>query len=243
MYLLEKFHLVQFYLFSATTLHFGSSSAIVAPNGSGKSAVLDAMQIVLHGGDQKAIDLNAQSGGQKGGRSIREYLLGYYRDDENVRDHATCYLTMVFRDSTGKHPLVSVGLCLGATINESKHRVHGMYILPGVDLKLEDHTQTDKGQLVPLAWSDFKDWASERTIAAGGKPDFPRDRVASDFVQRMLFQLRADRARSIDNVAFSKALKNALNLKDVHDASAFVRDRIIEERPINISEFRHQLET
>lgn len=243
MYLLEKFHLVQFYLFSATTLHFGSSSAIVAPNGSGKSAVLDAMQIVLHGGDQKAIDLNAQSGGQKGGRSIREYLLGYYRDDENVRNHATCYLTMVFRDSTGKHPLVSVGLCLGATINEPKHRVHGMYILPGVDLKLEDHTQTDKGQLVPLAWPDFKDWASERTIAAGGKPDFPRDRVASDFVQRMLFQLRADRARSIDNVAFSKALKNALNLKDVHDASAFVRDRIIEERPINISEFRHQLET
>ncbi|OOG64510.1 hypothetical protein B0E46_07690 [Rhodanobacter sp. B04] len=96
---------------------------------------------------------------------------------------------------------------------------------------------------LPLAWPDFKDWASERTIAAGGKPDFPRDRVASDFVQRMLFQLRADRARSIDNVAFSKALKNALNLKDVHDASAFVRDRIIEERPINISEFRHQLET
>ncbi|MCD9005683.1 hypothetical protein LDO31_05420, partial [Luteimonas sp. XNQY3] len=129
MYLLEKFHLVQFYLFSATTLHFGSSSAIVAPNGSGKSAVLDAMQIVLHGGDQRAIDLNAQSGGQKGGRSIREYLLGYYRDDENVRNHATCYLTMIFRDSTGKHPVVSVGLCLGATISEPKHRVHGMYIL------------------------------------------------------------------------------------------------------------------
>ncbi|MCD9008217.1 hypothetical protein LDO31_18670 [Luteimonas sp. XNQY3] len=116
-------------------------------------------------------------------------------------------------------------------------------VLPGVDLELEDHTQTDRGQLVPLAWPEFREWASERTVAAGGKPDFPRDRLASDFVQRMLFQLRADRARSIDNVAFSKALKNALNLKDVHDASAFVRDRIIEERPINISEFRHQLET
>jgi SbcC/RAD50-like, Walker B motif/P-loop containing region of AAA domain len=241
MYLLEKFHLVQFYLFSATTLHFGKSSAIVAPNGSGKSAVLDAMQIVLHGGDQKAIDLNAQSGGSKTGRSIREYLLGFYRDDENVRDHATSYLTMVFRDSTGQLPVVSLGLCLGATLSEPRHRVYGMYILPGVDLALEEHTQTVQGQLAPLAWPEFKELITERTLAAGEKPEFPRDRIASDFVERMLYRLHG--SRSIDNVAFSKALKNALNLKDVHDASAFVRDRIIEERPISIAEFRNQLET
>lgn len=241
MYLLEKFHLVQFYLFSANTLHAGKSTAIVAPNGSGKSAVLDAMQIVLHGGDQKAIDLNAQSGGSKGGRSIREYLLGYYRDNENVRDHATSYLTMVFRDSTGRLPVVSLGLCLGATLNEPKHRVHGMYILPGVELALEEHTQTIQGQLVPLPWAEFKELVTERTVAAGEKPEMPKDKSASDFVERMLFRLHG--SRSIDRAAFSKALKNALNLKDVDDASAFVRDRIIEERPISITDFRNQLET
>lgn len=243
MYLLEKFHLVQFYLFSANTLHFGKSSAIVAPNGSGKSAVLDAMQIVLHGGDQHAIELNAQSGGQKGGRSIREYLLGFYRDAENVRDHATCYLTMVFRDSAGKHPVVSAGISLGASIDEPKHRVYGMYILPGVDLGLEEHTQNVNGQMVPLAWAAFKELARDVAKTVDGeKPTF-LEKGASEFVQSLLFQLRADRARSIDHVAFSKALKNALNLKDVHDASAFVRERIIESRPINITEFRHQLET
>lgn len=241
MYLLEKFHLVQFYLFSANTLHVGKSTAIVAPNGSGKSAVLDAMQIVLHGGDQNAIDLNAQSGGSKGGRSIREYLLGFYRDDENVRPHATSYLTMVFRDTTGRLPVVSLGLCLGATLNEPKHRVHGMYILPGVELALEEHLQTVQGELVPLPWADFRELISERALAAGEKPEIPKDKNASDFVERMLFRLHG--SRSIDRIAFSKALKNALNLKDVHDASAFVRDRIIEERPISIAEFRNQLET
>lgn len=51
MYLLEEFHLVQFFLFTAQTIHFHASSGIVAPNGSGKSALLDGMQIVLHGGD------------------------------------------------------------------------------------------------------------------------------------------------------------------------------------------------
>lgn len=63
MYLLEKFHLVQFFLFRAETLSFSPATGIVAPNGSGKSAILDAMQIVLYGGDQNQIDLNAQSGG------------------------------------------------------------------------------------------------------------------------------------------------------------------------------------
>lgn len=241
MYLLEKFHLVQFYLFSANTLHVGKRTAIVAPNGAGKSAILDGMQIVLHGGDQKAIDLNAQSGGSTDGRSIREYLLGYYRDNDNVRDHATSYLTMVFRDSTGRLPVVSLGLCLGATVTEPKHRVHGMYILPGVELALEEHMQTVQGQLVPLPWAEFRELVTERTLAAGEKPEIPKDKNASDFVERMLFRLHG--SRNIDRAAFSKALKNALNLTDVHDASAFVRDRIIEERPISITDFRNQLET
>lgn len=242
MYLLEKFHLVQFYLFSAQTLNFGRSSAIVAPNGSGKSAVLDALQIVLHGGDQHAIDLNAQSGASKDGRSIREYLLGYYRDNEHVRDHSTCYLTLVFRDSTGALPVVSAGISLGASLNEAKHRVYGTYILPGVDLKLEEHTQTVNGQVVPLAFNAFKELARDLAKGAGHKPEFP-EKTASEFVRMLLFKLRANQARGIDHVAFSKALKNALNLKDVPDASDFVRERIIEPRPISVVEFRHQVET
>ena len=242
MYLLEKFHLVQFYLFSKETLHFGRSSAIVAPNGSGKSAVLDAMQIVLHGGDQNAIDLNAQSGGQKGGRSIREYLLGFYRDAENVRDNSTCYLTMVFRDSSGKHPVVSAGISMGASINEPKHRIYGMYILPGVDLQIEEHFEDAAEDSAPVQWGRFK--AAMRDLSRDGadKPQF-FDKGASEFVQALLFQLRSERSRSTDHVAFSKALKNALNLKDVHDASAFVRERIVEARPISVSDFRHQLES
>src|SRR3546814_5106029 len=94
------------------------------------SSDLDAMQIVLHGGDQRAIDLNAQSGGASGsdGRSIREYCLGFYRGEGHVRDNATTYLTMVFRDTTGKFPPVSVGVALGASINEPKHRIYGWYI-------------------------------------------------------------------------------------------------------------------
>jgi chromosome segregation protein len=244
MYLLEKFHLVQFFLCSAQTLHFGASCGIVAPNGSGKSAVLDAMQIVLHGGDQRAIDLNAQSGGASGsdGRSIREYCLGFYRGEDHVRNHATTYLTMVFRDTTGKLPPVSVGVALGASINEPKHRIYGWYNVAGVELTLEDHLETlSNGDPVPLDWTTFKAAIAEKSQQSSGQ--FYAAKNASDHVQAMLFRLRPHSSRDVSPSAFTKGLKNALNLKTVADASAFVRDYIVEARPIDLKDFREQLDS
>ena len=241
MYLLDRMHLVQFYLFSAETLRFGRSSAVVAPNGSGKSSILDAMQIVLHGGDQHAISLNAQSGGKPDGRSIREYLLGYYQDNAHVRDNATCYLTMVFRDSEGGQPTVSAGLCLGATVGEQRHRTYGMYILPGVDLTLEDHTVATPGEPLPLAWKEFKVQAEEKARASGADaPEVLGTVPANEFVRKLMYRLGGT---TVDVKQFTKAFGNALNLKDVHDASSFVRERIIDDRPINTVEFRNQLES
>lgn len=244
MYLLEKFHLVQFFLCSAQTLHFGASCGIVAPNGSGKSAILDAMQIVLHGGDQRAIDLNAQSGGASGndGRSIREYCLGFYRGDEHVRNHATTYLTMVFRDSTGTLPPVSVGVALGASVDEPKHRIYGWYNLAGVELTLEDHLETlSNGDAVPLDWTTFRAAIAEKCQQSDGK--FYAAKNASDHVQAMLFRLRPHSSRNVSPSAFTKGLKNALNLKTVADASSFVRDYIVEARPIDLKDFREQLDS
>ena len=42
---LERVHLVQFFLFEAQTLELDATTAIIAPNGAGKSALLDALQI------------------------------------------------------------------------------------------------------------------------------------------------------------------------------------------------------
>ena len=243
MYLLEQFHLVQFFLFGAETIRFHGSSGIVAPNGSGKSALLDAMQIVLHGGDQNQIDLNAQSGGASGerGRSIREYCLGYFRGSEHVRPNATTYLTMVFRDTTGKLPPVSVGISLGASEKEPKHRVYGRYIAD-VALSIDDHLEPSaKGELVPMEWADFIAHVGDRVKAENGRLMTPKS--ASEHVEAMLFRLRPSGSNAISAKAFVRAIKNALNLKTVKDASAFVRDYIIDARPIDLRDFRDQLET
>lgn len=243
MYLLEKFHLVQFFLFGAETLSFSPATGIVAPNGSGKSAILDAMQIVLYGGDQNQIDLNAQSGGASGtrGRSVREYCLGYYRGDEHIRENATAYLTMVFRDTEGELPPVSVGLALGASTNEPKLHVYGRYVVEGVALALDDHLEANaNAELLPLAWDTFRKLMEDAAKRANGR--LTLSPTAEKQIEAMLFTLRPKGRGSIDPRAFRRALKNALNLQKVPDTSSFVRNHIVDAYPIDLKDFRSQLD-
>ena len=112
---LERVHLVQFFLFEAQTLELDATTAIIAPNGAGKSALLDALQIVLLGGDRSRIRFNAQAGGSHRARTIRDYCLGVFRsgDDGRKRRTATTYISLVFRDTdTGE--VLTAGIALGA---------------------------------------------------------------------------------------------------------------------------------
>src|SRR3546814_7290496 len=96
---------------------------------------------------------------------------------------------MVFRDTTGKFPPVSVGVALGASINEPKHRIYGWYIVAGVELTLEDHLETlSNGEPAPLNWATFKAAIVEKCQQGDGK--FYAAKNASDHVQAMLFRLR-----------------------------------------------------
>mgnify|MGYP002138168859 CR=1 FL=1 len=132
---LERIHLVQFFLFEAQSLRLDATSAIIAPNGAGKSALLDALQIVLLGGDRSRIRFNAQAGGSHRARTIRDYCLGVFRsgDEGRKRRTATTYLSLVFRDTETGVPLTA-GIALGASVDEPEHRTHGLYLLPGVAL-------------------------------------------------------------------------------------------------------------
>jgi Chromosome segregation ATPases len=107
MQLLERIHLVQFFLFEAQSLQLDPTSAIIAPNGAGKSALLDALQIVLLGGDRSRIRFNAQAGGSHRARTIRDYCLGVFRsgDEGRKRRTATTYISLVFRDQDSGQPL------------------------------------------------------------------------------------------------------------------------------------------
>jgi len=239
---LERVHLVQFFLFEAQTLELDATTAIIAPNGAGKSALLDALQIVLLGGDRSRIRFNAQAGGSHRARTIRDYCLGVFRsgDEGRKRRTATTYISLVFRDTdTGE--ALTAGIALGASVDEPDHRLHGLYLLPGVALDLADHIEQVKGKELPLAWPTFREMALRRCKAAGGQPELHT--VAERFVKDLLLRLRASPTANPDINAYRKAFLNALNLQRVEDVDLFVRTLVAEDRPTDIARFRALLES
>lgn len=242
MQLLERVHLVQFFLFEAQTLELDATSAIIAPNGAGKSALLDALQIVLLGVDRSRIRFNAQAGGSHRARSIRDYCLGVYRsgDQGRKRRTATTYISLVFRDTeTGE--ALTAGVSLGASVDEPDHRLHGMYLLPGVALELDDHLERVKGRELPLAWNSFREHAARLCRQAGTGPELHG--TAERFVKDLLYRLRATPGANPDVNAYRKAFLNALNLQRVEDVDLFVRTLVAEDRPTDVARFRALLES
>lgn len=241
MYLLKRIHLVQFFLFQAQTLELDPTTAIIAPNGAGKSALLDALQIVMLGGDGNVIRFNAQAGGGRRARSIRDYCLGVYRagDEGRTRETATTYISLVFEDqATGE--TLSAGIALGAAASEPGHRLHGLYLLPRVALTLEDHLDRRAGTELPMDWPGFRELILQRCKAAGSKGELPP--TANRFIKDLLIRLRPGPTAFLDPVAYRKAFQNALNLQRVEDIDLFVRTLVAEDRPTEIGRFRGLLE-
>ena len=241
MFRLERVHLVQFFLFQAKTLEFDGTTAIIAPNGAGKSALLDALQIVMLGADRNLIRFNAQAGGTHRARTIRDYCLGVFRagDDGRVRDTATTYVSLVFRDEASGEALTA-GIALGASVDEADHRVHGLYLLPGVALDLADHLETVDGAELPLAWAQFRAMAAERCKRGGTRLELHG--TSERFLKDMLLRLRPGPTAFLDAAAYRKAFQNALNLQRVDNVDLFVRHQVAEDRPTDIGRFRALLE-
>ena len=142
-------HVVQFSLWDYETFQISpGGTGVIGPNGAGKTSLVDAVQIAMVGGHGQHLHFNAQSV-HKDSRSIRAYALGTMRSGEGEqgvvsrkRDVALSYISLVFR---GEDPsdVLSAGICIHATTADQ--RVMGLYVLPGVELKLEHHLKSGIG--------------------------------------------------------------------------------------------------
>lgn len=236
MKLLESVRLVQFFMFEQQELRFEEVSAIYGPNGSGKSAIIDAIQIAMTGANQRMVALNAQADEDKSTRSIFGYCLGQFGEtsEDRVRDVATTYITLTWRDTVSTAPL-SMGVCLYADGNENKHRVLGLYILPGLELALSDHLERGTNEVKPLPWDVFRHNLIQRAKATSNdNPIYPDP---TRYVQAALLALRGSEGAP-NYQAFVKAFPFALKMKYQHSVDHIVRHDIFEARPTNIKRFK-----
>lgn len=239
---LESIGLVQYFLYTRQDLDLGWNTAFLGPNGTGKTALLDALQIVLLGGDRNRIHFNASSEGKRKARSLRDYCLGVYgqRPSDVCRDSANTYINLVFRDADTGMP-VTAGASLSATVDSGEHIFHSLYILPGVALRTEQMIEVQGGQEMVLPWRRMQHELADRCRAVGTTPVFTIN--GEDFSRQLFGAHLAGRGESPNYRAIRSAFARSLKLnRDVDDLNETLRSHLIEARPTNVTQFRARLD-
>ncbi len=237
---LEHVRVVQFYLSEAEDLHIDEITGIFGPNGAGKSSWLDAIQIAMMGANQNTMAFNAQAD-DKTKRSIRSYCLGQYGEGERrAREHATTYITLVWRDTETGTP-ISTGVCIYASIDEEKHTVLGRYVVPGIDISLGDHLEAVDGIEGPKDWKSFRMVLAQRSENVTGERDiFFED--SKPYVNGLLTALRG--SRGVPPLeAFTRAFRFALRMRFDKSVDHIIRHDILENRPTKTGRFREITES
>ncbi|PZQ10813.1 SbcC/MukB-like Walker B domain-containing protein [Pseudoxanthomonas winnipegensis] len=239
---LIRIRVVQFFLYEMRDVDVGMTCGIFGANGSGKSSLLDAVQIVMLGANESrgnaGVAFNAQADeSNHNSRNIRSYCLGQYGDspDARVRDNANTYITLVWQD-THTQEIVSTGVCIYVSADREKPDVQGRYILPA-DITLYDHLELVDGEYRPRPWASFRQMLLQR---AHEEEVLFHD--SERFVKAMLFRLRGTRgAPRLD--AYRQAFRFGLRMKFDRSVDDIVRQQVLETRPTNIKRFKDVLHT
>jgi chromosome segregation protein len=234
---LSAMHLVQFSFWDYETFHLRQGgTAFLGPNGAGKTSLADAVQIALVGAHGNHMHFNAQSV-HKDHRSVRDYALGTMRSGEGdqgvvtrKRDEALSYITLVF-EGDAPEDVFSAGVCIHSLATEKSHRTLGLYIVPGVRLKLEDHLGAlDEGGKAPLDWSVFDALVRKLGRQAGRTPTLTAK--PETYLNELLHVLQ-HKGRSIDREKFLRALAQSLRLKGISSVNDYLRGYLVDAQPID----------
>lgn len=235
---LESVKLVQFFLFEKQDIQLKEITGIFGPNASGKSSLIDAVQIAMFGANASLVKLNAQADESKTTRNLRSYCLGMHDETKRARDNATTYITLVWRDSVTNEP-TSMGVCIYASVDMDSHKVLGRYIVPGIELAMQDHLEIVDNLERPRAWETFRHQLHERSKVSGENPLFED---AERYIKASLLALRGT-GGAPSSEAFKSAFRFALKMRFDKSIDRIVREDVLEARPTGIAKFKEVTES
>jgi len=234
-----RLSMVNWYLYSVQDIEMRGPTAILGPNGVGKSSLLDAIQLVVTGNNRRYLKLNASSNVTSGSvrrnrdepsRSVLGYCLGTV-DGQRMRENAVTYVCVTFEDDDGSR--LSAGISLLARSGDQEEETVGAFILPGGDLTSDDFLAADLGGgRAPLSYDTFVNGLRSRSLPV---EDY-RSRLGGTFTKTLLGHLAGRRA--VDAERFLRATRNGLQLREITSANDFVRDFVLESDPLDIQSLR-----
>jgi uncharacterized protein YPO0396 len=233
MKLLENIRLVQWYHFQDETMPIGGSCILLGDNGSGKTTVLDAIQIALVA-DFSEILLNRAAN-----EKSRRALYGYVRwkigsEDESRpgevrygRRSCSSYVMLEFSDDQGKN---SFTCGAGFEATETDTEVTKLFfVVP--DAKVADVEVVSclvDGQRVVRPLREVKTWLRMR----GGKYWQDPGTYREELRQRL----------GALPESFHRLIVKALAFKPIGQVRQFVFDYLLDDRPINTVALQSNLE-
>jgi len=238
---LRRIALVQWHLFTRADLDVGGNGAILGPNRSGKSTLIDLIQTVLTGGSANLFRFN-RSAGEGGGRSdrdLRGYCLGQLNEHEALRNESISHIALTFEDPSGARKPVTIGLCIEAPLREGISIV-GRYVAEGVMAGTEVLVEAlADGTFRSAPWTVVRDRLERACKEAGGRflrSDTPRNHIRE--YMRLLFTDR----RAVEAERFARAFVLALSFEDIRRVEQFVRTYLLEKKDIDIGELRESIQ-
>lgn len=244
LFLLRNIATVNFYLYSQNFPITGRGNAVfLGGNGSGKSVLLDAIQIVMTGLNRRYLDLNSRvSEGGKSTRTVREACLGLLDDGQGFeREGCVTYIALGFETEDGSRRC-SAGVCLEAKASVGEENVLGLFICDGAILRVEDFVHKHKDGFKEKVWQNFLDEQRRggRTIQTFSRQNgraFLRELHAIINGNARGTQLDPDRARAAMRQALS------FDIEEIKSVTDFVKRFLLDEIPIEVGTFQARYTT
>lgn len=243
-FVLRNIAAINFYLYAQDFPISGRGNAVfLGGNGSGKSVLLDAIQIVMTGMNRRYLDLNSRvSEGGRSTRTVREACLGLLDDGAGYeREACLTYIALGFEAVDGSRRCTA-GVCLEAKASLSEENVLGLFIVEGEILGFADFVHPKPKGFEEKAWPTFLDEQRRKgrhvqIFQRQKNQAFLRELYAIINGNARGTQLDPDRARA--------ALRQALSfdIGQITSVTDFVKRFLLDDLPIEIETFQARYNT
>ncbi len=242
---LFRIGLVNWHVLPSMDIEVTGDIGVIGENRSGKSTLLDLIQVVMTGNDGRYLRLNASandSGRKRGMRSVHAYCLGRLGPDSVTRPESRSTIFLCFRNTYRPREVVTLGLALEASERETAERVQAQFIATGHALSVADLlVAKPDGSQGTRDWGQLRPHLDRLCLEAGGSLTTFRDEPGKYVSEYMKVLSTGRRTVAVDQVM--KAFVNAISFEQIPNATEFVRRYLLEKDDIRIRDLRQSIAT